>query len=196
MKTNKMEIFLWSQVWILKNSILSLKWISYSSTRVKNERQCCLAVGLLCDGAYSQEMGHIWRLEGILVGCWQWFDEHSTPGWELRSVLSATVVMHRSKLSLPHPITSSSYTFSSLTSSKCFNAPAQCLPVCRVPPSETLLTLAPSWRASFPLIPSMNPQSPIVRFSDSLALFSQVEQPADSFQPSPSTQPVAPAARW
>lgn len=47
----------------------------------------------------------------------------------------------------------------------------------------------------FLLMPMVNPEALAVRFSDSLAMLSQVEQPADSFQPSSSTQPVAPTVR-
>lgn len=45
-------------------------------------------------------------------------------------------------------------------------------------------------------MPTVNPQALAVGFSDSLALLSQAEQPADSFQPSSSTQPVALTVRW
>lgn len=47
----------------------------------------------------------------------------------------------------------------------------------------------------FLLMPMVNPEALAVRFSDSLAMLSQVEQSADSFQPSSSTQPVAPTVR-
>ncbi|KAI9517580.1 hypothetical protein NQZ68_004800 [Dissostichus eleginoides] len=44
-------------------------------------------------------------------------------------------------------------------------------------------------------MPMVNPGALAVGFSDSLALLSQVKKPADSFQPSSSTRPVAPTVR-
>lgn len=116
------------------------------------------------------------------MGDWQLVDKQSPPGWELKPFAQSWFTDQRSK-SL-QPITfSTSYTFSSLNSSKCFN-------------SQSVWQFAKSsqWNTSHPcssgrlkylfhLIPMANPETPIVGFSNSLALLSQVEEAADSFQP-------------
>lgn len=57
---------------------------------------------------------------------------------------------------------------------------------------ETHLVLSPiCLNYLFPLMAMVNPEALVVGFSDSLALLSQVEHPADSFQPSSSTEPAA-----
>lgn len=62
---------------------------------------------------------------------------------------------------------------------------------------ETHLVLTPiCLNYLFPSMPMVNPEALVVGFSDSLALLSQVEHPADSFQPSSSTQPAALTVRW
>lgn len=62
---------------------------------------------------------------------------------------------------------------------------------------ETHLVLTPMClNYLFPLMPIVNPEAPAVGFSDSLALLSQVQHPADSFQPSSSTQPAALTVKW
>lgn len=164
-------------------------------------RQCCLAVGLLWDGACSKGIGGTFYALGASwwgVGSGLMKRVHLAESWGLLSSLVQSWFIdqrdnpfYTQSLSPPTPSPPWSpqsvsvvqlSVWQSAKSSQC-NTPHPRSNVCLEGP--------------VPLpIPTTNPQSSIVGFSDSLALFSQVKQPADSFQPSSSTQPVAPAAKW